>query len=222
MCDRRGRGKSEKGASPGRPEQSQGRFRAEGLAREEADRPSAFAALTREELLGALTAFARNWLAHDGCWFLAAEERDGMDAAIELDARAWERFAAVEARRILETFGILPHGGLEALARALSLRMYALINEQHLEWLRKGRILRLVMDGCRVQQARARKGLPPFPCRPVGDVEFRTFASTVDPRIVTRCLRCPPEPNAAGACTWEFTLEEPGESAGRPGHEGKP
>ena len=210
MCDRRGRGTSEKGASPGRLEQSHGSSRAEGLARKEAGSPSAFAALTREELLSALTAFAKNWLAHDGCWFLAVEERDGMDVAIELDARAWERFAAVEARRILETFGIPPHGGLQALARALSLRMYALVNEQHLEWLREGRSLRLTMDGCRVQQARARKGLPPFPCRPVGEVEFRTFAGTVDPRIVTRCLRCPPDLNAGGGCTWEFTLEESG------------
>ena len=210
MRDCRGRGTSERGVSPAICEQSLGSSRAEGLAREDVGRPSAFAALTREELLGALVAFAKNWLAHDGCWFLAVEERDGLDAAIELDGRAWERFAAVEARRILETFGIPPHGGLDALARALSLRMYALVNEQHLEWLRKGRSLRLVMDGCRVQQARTRKGLPPFPCRPVGEVEFRTFASTVDPRIVTRCLRCPPEPNAGGACTWEFTLGEPG------------
>jgi hypothetical protein len=172
--------------------------------------PSAFEALGREELLRALEAFAKNWLAHDGCWFLAAEERQGLDAAMELDARAWERFAAVEARRIMETFGIGPGGGLPALERAFSLRMYALVNEQHTEWSADGATLRLVMDACRVQQARERKNLPSFPCRPVGDVEFRTFARTVDPRIVTRCLCCPPEPNAGGACTWEFTLEEPG------------
>ncbi|MCX6543442.1 MAG: DUF6125 family protein [Acidobacteria bacterium] len=38
--------------------------------------------MSREELLQALKAFARNWLAHDGCWFLAAEERLGPEAAI--------------------------------------------------------------------------------------------------------------------------------------------
>src|SRR6516225_1313455 len=94
---------------------------------------SAFHSMSREELLRALEMFARNWLAHDGCWFLAAEARDGMDAAMELDARAWEQFAAVEARRILSTFGIPPAGGLEALERALALRMYALINAQRVE-----------------------------------------------------------------------------------------
>ena len=56
-----------------------------------------FEMMAREELLRALEMFAKNWLAHDGCWFLAAEECFGIDTAIELDACAWARFAAVEA-----------------------------------------------------------------------------------------------------------------------------
>lgn len=169
---------------------------------------SPYETMSREELLQALTAFAKNWLAHDGCWFLAAEERLGLDAAVELDAVAWKRFAAAEARRILDVFGIPHGGGLQALERALSLRMYAVLNEQHVEWSDDGRTLRFVMDGCRVQDTRRRKGLSDFPCRPVGDVEFSTFARTIDPRIGTRCIYCPPEPNPGGACTWEFALVE--------------
>lgn len=168
---------------------------------------SVYETMSREELLQALTAFAKNWLAHDGCWFVAAEERLGMEGAMDLDAASWRRFAAAEARRIIEVFAVPHGGGLQALERALSLRMYALLNTQHAEWSDDGRTLRFVMDGCRVQETRRRKGLPDFPCRPVGDVEFSTFARAVDPRIVTRCVHCPPDPNAAGACTWEFTLE---------------
>jgi hypothetical protein len=167
---------------------------------------SAFAALSREELLRALEMFAKNWLAHDGCWFLAAEERLGLETAMELDARSWERFAAAEARRVMEVFEIPPGGGLEALERALSLRMYALVNEQHSEWSADRNRLRFVMDRCRVQDARRRKGLPDFPCRPVGEVEFTTFARTVDPRIVTTCLHCPPDAPPGAACAWEFTI----------------
>ena len=162
--------------------------------------------MTREELLDALKAFAKNWLAHDGCWFLAAEERLGLETAIELDAAAWKRFAVAEARRIIDLFGVGQGGGLQALRRALSLRMYALLNDQRLEWSDGTQTLRLVMDGCRVQETRRRKGLPAFPCRPVGDVEFASFATTIDSRIVTRCVHCPPDANAGGACTWEFTL----------------
>lgn len=169
---------------------------------------SPYETMSREELLQALNAFAKNWLAHDGCWFLAAEERLGLDAAIDLDAAAWRRFAAAEAKRIIDVFGIPHGGGLQALERALSLRMYAVLNEQHVEWSDDGRTLRFVMDGCRVQDTRRRKGLPDFPCRPVGDVEFSTFARAIDSRIATRCIHCPPDPNQAGACTWEFTLGE--------------
>ena len=160
----------------------------------------------REELLRALEMFAKNWLAHDGSWFLAAEERFGMDAAIELDACSWARFAAVEARRIMSTFDIPPAGGLPALEKALGLRLYSVVNAQRVEWSEDRQRLRFFMDACRVQQARQRKGLPPFPCKPVGIVEFETFAKTVDPRIASTCLRCPPDEPEGKYCGWEFTL----------------
>jgi len=166
--------------------------------------PPAFEALDRAGLLGALDVFAKNWLAHDGSWFLAVEERWGMGAAMELDAAAWRRFAAAEARRIMESYAIPKDGGLDALARALSFRAYSFVNPSRTE--RSGNVLRFFMTSCRVQETRRRKGLPDFPCRPVGQVEFETFARTVDPRIATRCVHCPPDPDADGHCGWEFTL----------------
>jgi hypothetical protein len=169
---------------------------------------SAYSEMNRELLLRALEMFAKNWLAHDGCWFLATEEKLGLEGAIELDAAAWGRFAAAEAKRIAEVFGVSSDGGLEALDRALSLRMYALVNEQHAEWSPDRRRLRFVMDRCRVQETRRRKGLPDFPCRPVGTVEFTTFAKTIDPRIGTRCVHCPPDAPPGAACAWEFSLDQ--------------
>ncbi len=121
--------------------------------------------MTREELLRALEMFAKNWLAHDGCWFLAVEERLGTEAAVDLDARSWALYAAAEARRIMATFDIAPGGGLDALEKALSLRMYSLINSQHVEWADERHRLRFVMDVCRVQETRRRKQLPDFPCK---------------------------------------------------------
>lgn len=168
--------------------------------------PPAFASLDRAGLLGALDTFAKSWLAHDGCWFLAAEERHGMDAAIELDTASWRRFAAAEARRIMDAFAIPAGGGLDALARALSYRMYSFVNPSRVERSPEGDVLRFYMEACRVQQTRRRKGLPDFPCRSVGEVEFDTFARTVDPRITTRCLSCPPDPGADGHCAWEFRI----------------
>jgi hypothetical protein len=164
--------------------------------------------LPRERLLEALDMFAKMWLAHDGCWFLSAEAERGMDGAMELDRQAWEKFAAVEARRIKNFAKLGDDGGLEALEKALSLRMYAVLNEQHTEWGSERRTLRFFMDSCRVHAARERKGLPRFPCKEIGETEFPTFARTIDPRIETRCLRCPPDAPEGKYCGWEFSIAE--------------
>jgi len=168
---------------------------------------SAFDEMSREELRRALEMFAKNWLAHDGCWFLAAEEELGMATANELDAGSWARFASVEARRILTTFNIEERGGLAALESALGLRMYSLINSQRTEWSDDQQRLRLIVDLCRVQEARHRKGLQDFPCKNVGKIEYGTFARTIDSRIQTRCLHCPPDAGSNQYCGWEFSLD---------------
>lgn len=170
---------------------------------------SVYASMTREELLRALEMFAKNWLAHDGCWFLAAEETLGIGTAIELDTLAWQRFAVAEASRIMATFNIASGGGLEALEQALQLRQYSLINMQRFERSADGKRLRFFMDLCRVQESRRRKGLPDFPCKSVGTVEFENFARTIDPRMHVRCLHCPPDAVDGQYCGWEFSLVGP-------------
>jgi hypothetical protein len=166
-----------------------------------------FTSMSREELLRALEMFAKSWLAHDGCWFLAAEERFGMQTAIDLDGQSWKRFAAAEARRIMTTFNIAPGGGLESLEQALGLRLYSMINTQRVEWSDDRKRLRFFMELCRVQETRQNKGLAHFPCKEVGIIEFETFARTVDPRIRTTCLHCPPDARQSDYCGWEFTIE---------------
>ena len=89
--------------------------------------------LSREELITLIDIHAKSWLAHDGCWFLAAEEACGMDTAIALDTRACEIFSSVEARRIMRTFDIPENGGLDALEKALRYRLYATVNPQVIE-----------------------------------------------------------------------------------------
>jgi hypothetical protein len=162
--------------------------------------------LPREELIRIIEDDAKNWLAHDGLWFQAVEGAHGMEAAIEADRAAWERFTAIEARRIMDRLGLAPGGGIPALLECLGHRLYARLNAQEVAEADEGRAV-FVMRDCRVQSARKRKGLPDFPCKTVGLVEYAEFARAVDPRIRTRCLGCPPDPRPAGAwCAWEFTL----------------
>jgi hypothetical protein len=166
--------------------------------------------LSREDLLKLLDVYAKNWLAHDGCWFLALEERFGMETAIEIDIRSWERFSVAEAGRIMRAFDIPQGGGLKALEKALGYRLYAGVNEQAATWTDDG-ALEFRMIECRVQSARRRKGLPDFPCKPVGLVEYGHFARAIDPRIKTECLACPPDPVGEAYCSWRFTIDEDGE-----------
>lgn len=162
--------------------------------------------LPSEELISLIEDGAKNWLAMDGLWFLAVEERFGLETAIELDRAVWERFSPLEARRILKRRAIAPDGGLPALAEALRYRLYSRINEQEIRWTNRGTLV-LEMKTCRVHEARERDGRPPFPCRSVGLVEYSTFAHAVDPRIQSRCVGCPPSRPAGAWCAWEFMME---------------
>ena len=168
---------------------------------------SAIEELPREKLFLLLENFAKNWLAHDGLWFQAVEQAHGLEHAIDLDARAWRRFSPIEAKRIKAFLGLPEHGGLEALKTALEYRLYAVLNKQQSE-LKDGR-LRFYMNDCRVQSARKRRGLPDFPCKPVGLVEYGSFATEIDPRIRTHCIACPPDEHPDEYyCGWEFWIEE--------------
>ena len=164
--------------------------------------------LDKETLVDLLEDAAKNWLAHDGLWFQAIEKAYGMAAAIEMDRRAWMPFTQIEARRIMQRQGIAVGGGLQALAEALKYRQYARLNEQSMLWVDE-RTLRFEMNDCRVQSARERKGLAAFPCKTVGVVEYAYFAHTIDPRIRTAVVVCPPDPHPEHLyCSWQFTLEE--------------
>lgn len=165
--------------------------------------------LSPEMMRGMLEDFAKNWLAHDGLWFQAVEKQHGINHAIELDTEAWERFTVIEATRIMQRHGIPENGGLEALKKALQYRLYAFINEQEIRNETEDSF-EFVMVDCRVQSARKRKGLDFFPCKSVGVVEYAGFARTIDPRIKTECICCPPDPEAGEEfyCGWRFSLDQ--------------
>ncbi len=162
--------------------------------------------LTHEQALDLLEYFAKRWLAHDGLWFQSIERERGMEEAIHHDIEAWRKFTVIEAKRIQEFLKLPPQGGLEALERALNFRLYAFLNQQSIERPDANTLI-FKMTDCRVQSARKRKNMPPFPCKPVGEVEYSLFATTIDSRISTRCLACPPDqvPDEF-YCGWEFTL----------------
>lgn len=163
--------------------------------------------LSKEQLIGMLNDFAKNWLAHDGLWFQAVERQCDMETAIKLDTEAWEKFTKIEAKRIMTRHNIPENGGLEALKEALKYRLYSVLNEQAItEETDNSFVFKMV--NCRVQSARERKNMPLFPCKSVGIVEYTEFAKTIDPRIKTECLACPPDDKERDYyCGWKFSIE---------------
>jgi len=162
--------------------------------------------LSKDELIQIIVDDAKNWLAHDGLWFQAVERVHGMEAAIDADREAWRQFTVIEAKRIMARLGIAPGGGIGALVECLQHRLYARLNLQDVIERSPTRVVFRMLD-CRVQSARKRKGLPDFPCKSVGVVEYAEFATAIDPRLQTRCIACPPDAHPdAFWCAWEFTL----------------
>jgi hypothetical protein len=167
-----------------------------------------FEDLSRDELLKIIDMYAKSWQAMDGAYFLSLEKKYGIDIAIEMDKDAWRIFSPIEAKRIMREFDIPENGGLKALEKALELRVYAALNVQSTKWKDENTLV-FTMEACRVQVARNRKGLPDFPCKQVGLIEYEEFAKTIDPRIKSKCNFCPPDDHPDDAyCQWEFTLEE--------------
>jgi len=151
--------------------------------------------------------FPKRWLSHDGLWFQSVERNFGLDAAIKCDIEAWEGQTVLEANRIMKILKIEPGGGLNNLEECLKYRTYAFLNEQEIERPDEKTLI-FRMKECRVQAARRRKGMDFFKCKPVGVVEYGKFAETVDPRIKTRCIGCPPDKiPMEWHCAWEFTID---------------
>lgn len=168
--------------------------------------PLALQGLPRESLLALLGDLGRNWLAGDGIWFQAVEAAYGMNDAKRCNDTCWTRFSPFEARSILQFLGLSPAPGLDGLKKALRFRLYALINRQGITKETPESFV-FQMNDCLVQSARKRRGLPDYPCKSAGLVEYRAFAETIDPRIQTACIACPPDGHPEEwFCAWRFTL----------------
>jgi hypothetical protein len=168
--------------------------------------PTVLKAMNKADLLNLVDAIGVNWLANDGVWFQAVEKRFGMDTAKRCNDTCWTRFSPYEALRIKELLGLPELPGLVGLKTALGFRMYSRVNKQSFHEIDDHSLI-FRMDECRVQSARRRRGLPDYPCKSAGMVEYPFFAAAIDPRIETTCVGCPPDEHPEEwYCSWRFTL----------------
>ena len=168
--------------------------------------PEPLLKMSKDSLLELLDSVAVNWLANDGVWFQAVEFNHGMNDAKRCNDSCWAHFSPFEARSIKNLLQLPAQPGLEGLKNALQYRLYARINTQSFVDEGPGSFV-FQMNACRVQAARNRKGLDDYPCKSGGLVEYTYFARTIDPRIVTSCISCPPDPHPDDFfCAWRFKI----------------
>jgi hypothetical protein len=168
--------------------------------------PKPLLEMPRESLMAFLDTIAKNWLANDGVWFQAVEFTTGMAEAKHCNDSCWTKFSPVEAWSIKEFLGLPKEAGLNGLKKGLAFRIYARINVQSVIDESPTSIV-FQMNECRVQSARKRRGLPDYPCKSAGLVEYTHFARAMDSRITTECIGCPPDPHPEEwYCAWRFRL----------------
>ena len=168
--------------------------------------PSTMLGMGEEALQRLKEAVAVNWLVNDGVWFQSVEFSRGMDDAKRCNDSCWAQFSPFEARSIKKLLNLPDNPGLDGLKKALGYRLYATINKQSVVEEKDNSFV-FHMNECRVQVARKRKGLDDYPCKSGGIVEYTTFAETIDPRIRTECIACPPHPHPEEyVCAWRFSI----------------
>ena len=162
--------------------------------------------MEEEKINELMDAVAKNWLVNDGVWFQSVEFDNGMNDAKRCNDSCWAQFSPYEAFAIKKFLKLDDNCGLEGLKKALNFRMYSLINVQSI--VDEGpESFVFQMNDCRVQSARKRKNLDDYPCKSAGLVEYEYFARSIDKRIKTQCIGCPPDDHPEEwFCAWRFTV----------------
>jgi len=168
--------------------------------------PKPLTDLKEEKLDALMDAIAKNWLVNDGVWFQSVEFDNGMNDAKRCNDSCWAQFSPYEAFAIKKFLKLDDNCGLSGLKKALNFRMYSLINEQSIVDETPNSFV-FQMNKCRVQYARKRKNLDDYPCKSAGLVEYEYFARSIDKRIKTQCIGCPPDDHPdEWFCAWQFSI----------------
>lgn len=161
--------------------------------------------LKKQTLIDLCRMYSRNWQTLDGQWFGNVEAEFGLDAAVKLDLKNWEKQAVLEAKRIKKVMG-LDKGGLTAVLTVLSLMSWQLTSPLfEIESEAPERIV-FYYSKCAVQEGRAKLKKPQFPCKNMKLTLLSSIAGVVEPGARVNCLSCPPDPPLPGCwCKWELT-----------------
>ena len=165
-----------------------------------------FPELPSEKLKALLKVYIRQFFTLDGLWFLAVEDKFGLDAATKLDEKVWDGLGFREAKRLKEALN-LKGENLQTLIETLKLTPFYFYGKSEFKETSDNKVVFRVVE-CPPQIARIKAGRGEFPCKHVDLAYFKSFAQAINPKIKVKCLTAPPDPHPKEYwCEWEFNLE---------------
>lgn len=164
--------------------------------------------MPKETLIELAQMYSRNWQCLDGNWFGLVEAEYGLEAAVRLDLRSWEKQAILEAQRIKKVLK-LDKGGLASVLTVLSFMSWQLASPLfEIEEENPQRVVFYYLR-CAIHESRNRQHKPMFPCKTMKLGLLTNIAKVVEPRAAVKCLHCPPDSHRQGSwCKWELALRE--------------
>ena len=162
--------------------------------------------LPKATLIEMARMYSRNWQSLDGNWFGLVETEFGLETAVRLDLKSWEKQAVLEAQRIKKVLK-LDKGGLPSVLTVLSFMTWQLASPLfEIEEESPEKIV-FYYPRCAIHESRNKQHKPVFPCKTMKLGLLSSIARVVEPRAMVRCLNCPPDPHQEGYwCKWELTL----------------
>lgn len=162
--------------------------------------------LSKKTLVDLLKLYSTNTISIADLWFINVEEKLGLDKAIEIDKRVWERYGATEARRLIKALNITEKG-ISALVKALNFQIFFPGMEYEFSEVTEKKAVFSFIDYT-AQGIRIRQNKPKSQCKSVGEALFPSFAKTIDQRLEVRCLESPSNIKSDDkGCCWEFQLK---------------
>ncbi len=163
--------------------------------------------LPRKTLIELTRMYSRNWQTLDGLWFGNVEAECGLDTAVKVDLKNWDKMALLEAKRIKKVLQ-LDKGGLDSVLTAVSMMSWQLASPLFKIQLETPERVVFYYAECAVQESRHKNQKQVFPCKTMKTGLFKSVASVIEPRAEVRCINCPPDEKMTDCwCKWELTLK---------------
>jgi len=165
--------------------------------------------LPKETLVELVNVWLKTFWSLQNYWMVFTEEESGFATAGKLDAKVWEKLAAIQAHRVKKALGLADD--VQALATVLKFTAP--------QWAPAGfewefdevteSELRMTVHQCPMGTYRKEQGLELLPCKLGSPRLYTALAKVVNGKFETTCLHAHPDPPKEGVmCEWEFVLKD--------------